>query len=97
MAYFAFDVLEGRFGDLNRIGAIFTAGRSSFLNDLQAERELRHVRVYNPRIFMPTHHDGSDNELWRSTEPFFQSIKESVTVARRCPCRRNNPPSPRRP
>jgi hypothetical protein len=53
-----------------------------FLNDLQAEGEPSHVRVYNPRIFMPTHHDGSYNELWRSTEPIFQSIKESVTYAR---------------
>ena len=54
----------------------------TFLNDLQAERELSHVRVYNPRIFMPTHHDGSCHGLWRSTEPIFQSIKESVTYAR---------------
>jgi len=42
---------------------------------MQAERALSHVCVYNRRIFMPTHHDGSYNGLWRSTEPIFQSIE----------------------
>ena len=82
MTYFAFDVLEGRFGDLNPHRSDLHGADRVSLNDLQAERELSHVRVYNPRIVMPTHHDGSHSKLWPSTEPIFQSIKESVTYAR---------------
>ncbi len=44
------------------------------------------MRAYKPDVFMPAHHDGPFNNLWRPTESLFQAMKEEnpklVTVSR---------------
>ena len=62
-----------RLGPFNlMIGAV----AASFLPSLTAQQALEYVRTYHPSIYMPAHHDGSVNELWRATEPIFQAIKD---------------------
>lgn len=73
------EVLDSERAAWKRIGGVdlgILAIEYTFLNDRQAQRALSYVRAYNPAIFMPTHHDGSYNELWRSTEPIFQTLKD---------------------
>ena len=59
---------------------------AAFLNTLTVERALEQMRAYKPDVFMPSHHDGPYNNLWRPTEPLFQALKEEnpqlVTVSR---------------
>ena len=45
-----------------------------------------HAHCTGPMWYVPAHHDGSINELWRPTEPIFQAIKDDnpkiVTISK---------------
>ena len=66
--------------------APLVAVAADYLNTLTAERALEHMRAYRPDTYIPAHHDGAYNELWRATEPIFQALKQEnpalVTVSR---------------
>ena len=49
---------------------------ASVLPTLTADRALDYMRTYKPDVYIPAHHDGSINELWRATEPLFQALKD---------------------
>ena len=53
---------------------------------LTIEQAQEYVHTYNPRAFMPAHHDAPYNGLWRATEPIFQAIKNEnpriVTISK---------------
>jgi L-ascorbate metabolism protein UlaG (beta-lactamase superfamily) len=59
---------------------------AAFLNTLTVDRALEQMRAYRPDVFIPAHHDGPFNNLWRPTEPLFQAMKEEnpklVTISR---------------
>ena len=59
---------------------------ASYLNTLNAEQALEHMRTYRPDVYMPGHHDAARNDLWRATEPLFQAVKDEfpniVTVSK---------------
>ncbi len=59
---------------------------ASYLNTLNAEQALEHMRTYRPDVYMPGHHDAARNDLWRATEPLFQALKDEnpgiVTVSK---------------
>ena len=71
---------------VGRVDLALVAVSAAFLNTLTVERALEHMRAYRPDVFMPAHHDGPYNDLWRATEPLFQAMKEEnpqlVTVSR---------------
>jgi L-ascorbate metabolism protein UlaG (beta-lactamase superfamily) len=71
---------------VGRVDLALVAVSAAFLNTLTAQRALEHMRAYRPDVFMPAHHDGPYNNLWRATEPLFQAMKEEnpklVTVSR---------------
>jgi L-ascorbate metabolism protein UlaG (beta-lactamase superfamily) len=71
---------------IGRVDVALVAVSASFLHTLTAQRALEHVRAYKPDVYIPGHHDGAFNGLWRATEPLFQAIKdenpEIVTVSR---------------
>jgi hypothetical protein len=50
------------------------------------DRGLKHVEMYQPRTYIPAHHDAPYNALWRPTAPLFQGIKDAhpgiVTVTK---------------
>jgi L-ascorbate metabolism protein UlaG (beta-lactamase superfamily) len=50
------------------------------------ERGVKHVEMYQPRTYIPAHHDAPYNSLWRPTAPLFQGIKDAhpeiVTVSK---------------
>jgi len=62
---------------------------ADILNVPTGQQALEHVRLYNPDVFMPAHHDGAlqgHMPLWRASEPVFQVLKDAdpglVTVSR---------------
>ena len=59
-----------------RVDLAIVAVSAAYLNTLTAQIALEHARAYRPRIYMPAHHDGAYNDLWRGTEPIFQAIKD---------------------
>ena len=71
---------------IGRVDVALVAVSASFLHTLTAQRALEHVRTYKPDVFIPGHHDGPSNGLWRATEPLFQAIKDEnpnlITVSR---------------
>ncbi len=71
---------------VGRVDLALVAVSASFLTPLTTQRALEHMRAYRPDVFMPAHHDGPVNNLWRPTEPLFQVMKEEnpklVTVSR---------------
>jgi len=56
------------------------------LQPLTVEQAFEHIRTYKPDVYMPAHHDGPYDNLWRPTEPLFQALKDEipnlVTVSR---------------
>ena len=72
-----------RFG---RVDIALGAIAASVLPSLTAQRALDYMRAYKPDVFIPAHHDGSTNDLWRATEPIFQALKDEnpdiVTLSR---------------
>ena len=71
---------------IGRVDLGLIAVSAAFLNTLTVQRALEHMRAYRPDVFMPAHHDGPFNNLWRPTEPLFQAMKDEnpklVTVSR---------------
>ena len=71
---------------VGRVDIAIAAVAASVLPTLTAERALDYMRTYKPDVYIPAHHDGSINELWRATEPLFQALKDAnpkiVTISR---------------
>ena len=74
---------------MERIGRVdlgLIAVSAAYLNSATVMQALEHVRVYKPDVYMPAHHDAPFNNLWRSTEPLFQAVKDEnpriVTVSK---------------
>jgi L-ascorbate metabolism protein UlaG (beta-lactamase superfamily) len=71
---------------IGRVDIAIGAVAASVLPGLTAERALEYMRTYKPDVYMPAHHDGSINELWRATEPIFQALKDEnpkiVTISK---------------
>ena len=59
---------------------------AAYLNGLTSAQALEHMRTYRPDVYIPAHHDGSNNNLWRATEPLFQAMKDAnpdlITVSK---------------
>jgi L-ascorbate metabolism protein UlaG (beta-lactamase superfamily) len=71
---------------IGRVDIALAAVAASVLPTLTAERALDYMRTYKPNVYIPAHHDGSINELWRATEPLFQALKDEnpkiVTISK---------------
>lgn len=71
---------------VGRVDVAIVALANAYLNTLQARNALEYVRAYRPGVFMPAHHDAPYNDLWRSTEPIFQVLKDErpglITISR---------------
>ena len=71
---------------VGRVDVALVAVSASFVQDLSVRQALEHMRTYRPDVYIPSHHDGAFNNLWRATEPLFQALKderpELVTVSR---------------
>jgi len=71
---------------IGRVDVALVAVSASFIQQLTVAQALEHARTYKPDVYIPSHHDGSFNTLWRSTEPLFQALKDEnpaiVTVSR---------------
>jgi L-ascorbate metabolism protein UlaG (beta-lactamase superfamily) len=71
---------------VGRVDVALVAVSASFIQELTVRQALEHARTYRPDVYIPSHHDGSFNTLWRATEPLFQALKderpELVTVSR---------------
>lgn len=70
------DIERAAFARIPGVDVALAATSAAFLNSLTSRQALEYVRTYNPRVFMPGHHDAPYNGLWRATEPIFQAIKE---------------------
>ena len=71
---------------VGRVDLALVAVSAAFLQTLTVPRALEHMRAYKPDVYMPAHHDGPYNNLWRPTEPLFQALKDEkpqlVTVSK---------------
>jgi L-ascorbate metabolism protein UlaG (beta-lactamase superfamily) len=71
---------------VGRVDVGIIAVSATYLNTLTSALAREHVRTYKPDVYMPAHHDGPFTNLWRSTEPLFQAVKDEnpniVTVSR---------------
>jgi len=80
------DFERGAMAKAGKVDVALVAVAADYLNTLTAERALEHMRAYRPDTYIPAHHDGAYNELWRATEPIFQALKQEntalVTVSR---------------
>lgn len=61
-----------------RVDVAIVALANAYLNPLQAQQALDYVHAYRPGVFLPAHHDAPYNDLWRSTEPIFQAMKDDT-------------------
>ncbi len=61
---------------VGRVDVAIVASANTYVNTLAAEKALEYARTYRPGVFMPAHHDAPYNDLWRSTEPMFQVMKD---------------------
>jgi L-ascorbate metabolism protein UlaG (beta-lactamase superfamily) len=83
------DITEFERTAMARLGSVdvaINALSAGVLNSVVSQRAAEYVRVYQPRVFMPAHHDAPFNDIWRATEPVFQVLKdenpELVTISR---------------
>ena len=71
---------------IGRVDIAIAAVSASVLPALTSQQAVAYMRTYKPDVYIPAHHDGSINELWRATEPIFQAIKDEspkiVTISR---------------
>jgi L-ascorbate metabolism protein UlaG (beta-lactamase superfamily) len=74
---------------MEKIGGVdvaLVAVSAAYLQTITVPQALEHMRAYKPDVYMPAHHDGPYNNLWRPTEPIFQALKAEnpklVTVSR---------------
>jgi L-ascorbate metabolism protein UlaG (beta-lactamase superfamily) len=73
------DITEFERAAMKRVGRVdlaIVASANTYVNTLAAEKALEYARTYRPGVFMPAHHDAPYNDLWRSTEPMFQVMKD---------------------
>lgn len=61
---------------IGRVDLAIVALANTYVNTLAAEKAQEYVRTYKPGVYMPAHHDAPYNDLWRSTEPIFQVLKD---------------------
>jgi L-ascorbate metabolism protein UlaG (beta-lactamase superfamily) len=71
---------------IGRVDIALAAVAASVLPALTSQQALEYMRTYKPDVYIPAHHDGSIDELWRATEPLFQALKDEnpkiVTISR---------------
>ena len=71
---------------VGRVDVALVAVSAAFLHTLTSQRAVEHMRVYQPDVYIPSHHDAENNGLWRATEPLFRALKEAnpniITVSR---------------
>jgi L-ascorbate metabolism protein UlaG (beta-lactamase superfamily) len=71
---------------IGRVDVMIGAVSASVLPALTSQQALEYLRTYHPDVYIPAHHDGSVNELWRATEPIFQAMKDEnpklLTISR---------------
>jgi L-ascorbate metabolism protein UlaG (beta-lactamase superfamily) len=71
---------------VGRVDVALVAVSASYVQELTVKQALEHARTYRPDVYIPGHHDGSYNNLWRPTEPLFQALKDDnpaiITVSR---------------
>jgi L-ascorbate metabolism protein UlaG (beta-lactamase superfamily) len=71
---------------VGRVDVALVAVSASTIQELTVPQALEHARTYRPDVYIPSHHDGPLNGLWRPTEPLFQALKDDrpgiVTVSR---------------
>jgi L-ascorbate metabolism protein UlaG (beta-lactamase superfamily) len=71
---------------VGRVDVALVAVSASYIQELTVKQALEHARTYKPDVYIPGHHDGSHNNLWRATEPLFQALKDEnpaiITVSR---------------
>jgi L-ascorbate metabolism protein UlaG (beta-lactamase superfamily) len=71
---------------VGRVDVALVAVSAAYIQELTVKQALEHARTYKPEVYIPGHHDGSYNNLWRPTEPLFQALKDEnpaiVTVSR---------------
>jgi L-ascorbate metabolism protein UlaG (beta-lactamase superfamily) len=65
---------------IGRVDIAIAATAASVLPALTSAQALAYMRTYKPDVFIPAHHDGSINDLWRATEPLFQALKDAVFI-----------------
>lgn len=73
------DITDYERAAMKRIGRVdlaIVALANTYVNTLAAEKAREYVRTYKPGVYMPAHHDAPYNDLWRSTEPIFQVLKD---------------------
>ncbi len=71
---------------VGRVDLALVAVSAAYLQPLTVPQALEHVRTYQPDVYMPAHHDGPYDNLWRAVEPLTQALKDEypnlVTVSR---------------
>lgn len=71
---------------VGRVDVALVAVSASTIQELTVPQALEHARTYRPDVYIPSHHDGPVNGLWRPTEPLFQALKDEypkmITVSR---------------
>ena len=71
---------------VGRVDILIGAVAAGVLPSLTAQQALEYMHTYHPDVYIPAHHDGSINELWRATEPVFQAMKNEnpklITISR---------------
>ena len=61
---------------VGRVDVAIVASANTYVNTLASQKALEYARIYRPGVFIPAHHDAPYNDLWRSTEPMFQVMKD---------------------
>lgn len=71
---------------IGRVDVVIGAVAASVLPSLTSRQAVEYARTFKPDVYIPAHHDGSINELWRATEPIFQALKDEnpkiVTISK---------------
>lgn len=74
---------------MQRVGHVdvaLAAVAADVLQPLTIKRALEYLHTYKPAVYIPAHYDADRNELWRPTEPIFQSLKDEdprlITISR---------------
>jgi len=83
------DLEKAAMARAGEVDLALVAVAADYLNPLTARQALEHMRLFQPDVYMPAHHDAplsGRRSLWRATEPLFQVLKDDnpnlVTVSR---------------
>src|SRR5471032_920179 len=63
---------------IGRVDLALVAVSATFLQPLTTQQALEHVRTFKPDVYMPAHHDGPYDNLWRPIEPLTQALKDEL-------------------